>query len=63
MNQDTFKFFLYRLNKELRTEDLFSGFDRPKKQDNDWLEEYLQTICSDEFDFTNKTKSLFILGQ
>lgn len=55
MNKDTFRFFLYRLNKELRT-DLFSGFDRPKKPDDDWLEEYLQTVCSDEFDFTKKTK-------
>jgi hypothetical protein len=55
MNKDTFKFFLYRLNKELRS-DLFCGFDRPKKTDNDWLEEYLKNICSDEFDFSKKTK-------
>lgn len=55
MNKDTFKFFLYRLNKELRT-DLFRGFDRPQKPDDDWLEEYLETICSDQFDFTKKTK-------
>ena len=55
MNKDTFKFFLYRLNKELRT-DLYCGFDRPQKRDDDWLEEFLETICSDQFDFTKKTK-------
>jgi len=55
MNKDTFKFFLYRLNKELRT-DLFRGFGRLKKPDDDWLEEYLQTICIDQFDFTKITK-------
>lgn len=55
MNKDSFRFFLYRLNKELRT-DLFRGFDRPQKSDDDWLEEYLKGICSDDFDFTKKTK-------
>jgi hypothetical protein len=55
MNKDTFKFFLYRLNKELRS-DLFRGFDRPQKPDDEWLEEYLNAICSDQFDFTKKTK-------
>lgn len=55
MNKNTFKFFLYRLNKELRS-DLFCGYDRPKKSDDEWLEEYLQTVCSENFDFTKKTK-------
>jgi hypothetical protein len=55
MNKDTFNFFLYRLNKELRS-DLFIGFGRPQKSDDEWLEEYLKNICSDEFDFTKKTR-------
>ncbi len=55
IKRDTFKFFLYRLNKELRS-DLFGGHTRPKKADDEWLEEYLYTVCSDKFDFTKKTK-------
>lgn len=40
--------------------DLFSGFNRPKKSDDEWLEEYLQTICSYKFDFTKKNiKSIY----
>jgi len=56
MNKDSFRFFLYRLNKELRT-DLFRGFERSQKSDDDWLEGYLNSICSDNFDFTKKTKT------
>ena len=55
MNKDTFKFFLYRLNKELRG-DLFSGYDRPRRHDDEWLEEYLTKLCSAKFDFEKKTK-------
>lgn len=55
MNNDTFKFFLYRLNKELRS-DLFRGFDYPNRSDDECIEEYLQTVCSESFDFTKKTK-------
>jgi len=55
MNKDTFKFFLYRLNKEFRS-DLFCGFDRPPKKDDEWIEEYLQTVSSESFDYTKKNK-------
>lgn len=55
MNKDTFKFFLYRLNKEIR-DDLFSGYDLPKRHDDEWLEEYFSKLCSDQFDYEKKTK-------
>ena len=55
MSKDVFNFFLYRLNKELRT-DLFCGFDRSKKKDDEWLKEYLKTVCEGSFDFTKKTR-------
>lgn len=55
MPRDTFKFFLYRLNKEIRA-DLFGGLLRSRMTDDMWLEEYLATLCSAEFDFTKETR-------
>jgi hypothetical protein len=55
MHKDTFNFFLYRLNKEIRS-DLFSGHDRPRKSDDEWLEEYLKTLCQHKYDYTKETR-------
>lgn len=55
MNRDTYNFFLYRLNKEIRS-DLFSGHARPRKSDDEWLEEYLKTLCQAKYDFTKETR-------
>jgi hypothetical protein len=53
MNRDSFKFFLYRLNKEYRT-DLFSN-NTEVKTDDLWIQEFLSNICIEKFDYENKT--------
>lgn len=54
MPKDTFKFFLYRLNKEYRT-DLFTS-NKYDKDDDQWMELYLKTIACSKFDFHKKTR-------
>jgi len=55
VNKDTYNFFLYRLNKEIRS-DLFSGHARQRKSDDEWLEEYLKTLCQAKHDYTKETR-------
>lgn len=54
MQNDTFKFFLYRLNKEYRN-DLFTDHNLPKRPDDEWLQEYFSSICNREYDFRKET--------
>jgi len=55
MLRGTFNFFLYRLNKEYRS-DLFSGRDLPNRPDDYWLKEYFIEICKREFDYKKETR-------
>lgn len=55
MQKDTFKFFLYRLNKEYR-QDLFSNRDTASRSDDEWLAEYLSAVCNREYDFKKETR-------
>ncbi len=56
MSKDIFKFFLYRLNKEYR-QDLFSNQEvLSQKSDDEWLKEFLISICNKDFDFRRETR-------
>lgn len=55
MAKDSFNFFLYRLNKEYRT-DLFSRVAGENRSDDEWLKEFLSSICRDHFDYKNETR-------
>lgn len=55
MQRDTFNFFLYRLNKEYRY-DLFSSRDVDGRTNDEWLGEYLATVCNREYDFRKETR-------
>lgn len=52
--RDTYRFFLYRLNKDYR-EDLFSRREAGDKTDDDWIEDFLQEVCNSDFDYTKVT--------
>jgi hypothetical protein len=53
-NRDTYKFFLYRLNKEYR-EDLFASRSAEGRSDDDWIKNFLREACNIEFDYTKTT--------
>lgn len=55
MQRDTFNFFLYRLNKEYRY-DLFSSRNASERTDDEWLADYLATVCNREYDFKKETR-------
>jgi hypothetical protein len=55
MQRDTFNFFLYRLNKELR-QDLFSSRETAGRSDDEWMAEFLNTVCSRDYDFKKETR-------
>ncbi len=54
MNKDTFKFFLYRLNKEYRT-DLFTRATTTET-DDDWIERYFTELACSRFDLQKETR-------
>jgi len=55
MTKDTFKFFLYRLNKEYRT-DLFTRATITET-DDDWIERYFTELACSRFDLQKETPS------
>lgn len=56
MPQSAFKFLLYRLNKEYR-HDLFSERNRlSEKSDDEWLKEFLTSVCNEKFDYRRETR-------
>lgn len=55
MTKDTFKFFLYRLNKEYRT-DLFTRATTTES-DDDWIERYFTELARSRFDLQKETRS------
>lgn len=56
MQKDTFKFFLYRLNKEYR-QDLFSSREISNRTDDEWLTDFLSTVCNRDYDFKKETRN------
>jgi hypothetical protein len=52
--RDTYRFFLYRLNKVYR-EDLFSRREAGDRTDDDWIKDFLQEVCNSDFDYTKET--------
>lgn len=52
--RDTYKFFLYRLNKEYR-EDLFASQSAAGRSDDEWIRMFLREACSSEYDYTKTT--------
>jgi hypothetical protein len=54
MTKDTFKFFLYRLNKEYRAE-LFTR-RTTNETDDDWLDRYFTELACSRFDLQKETR-------
>ena len=52
--RDTYRFFLYRLNKEYR-EDLFASQSVEGRSDDEWIKLFLREACSSEYDYTKTT--------